>query len=693
MRQRGLPPVQRQTEYFPFQGGLDLVTPPIAIKNGVVRDALNFECNINGGYTRIQGYERFDGQASPSDASYTILEASITGAWAAGNTLTGLTSGATGVITTAVTSGATTYFVLTKIVGTFQDAESLQISAVTVATATAGPITLGATTAELDAIYRNQAADQYRTDILAVPGTGDILGVKAYNDVVYAFRANAGNTAVDMYKDTAGGWVQVPLGRELAFTSGGTYQPQDGDTITGATSGATAVVTRVVLSSGSWAAGTAAGRFVFASQTGTFQAENLNVGANLNVATIAGNASAITLATGGRFEFKNHNFGGLANVKRMYGCDGVNRAFEFDSDGEVFAPIATGMSQDSPSYLVVHKQQLMLAFAGSLQHSGPGTPYAFSLVLGAAEIALGDTITGMQSQPGDETGGALLIATRNSLKVLYGSGVSDWNLVEYAQEAGAFAYSMQQISMSVMLDDRGLAGLATTANFGNFEQATISRLIKPWLNARKTRLLASSICREKNQYRLYFSDKSALYVTIIGKKVMGMMPVYFEDTVRCICSAEFSDGSEKMFFGSSDGFVYQLDMGTSFDGDDIEYHFYLSFNHSKSPRTLKRYREAVFEVSGDGYAEFSINYDLGYQSEDIEPSREQLGSSAFSSRTWDSGNWDIGYWDGRTLSPSAFDLTGSAENISLKVAGRGDYFDAVTFNGVMLDYSMRRNLR
>lgn len=78
--------------------------------------------------------------------------------------------------------------------------------------------------------------------------------------------------------------------RKLAFTSGGTVEIQVGDVIEGATSGATATVGYIQVTSGSWAGGDAAGDIWFASQTGTFQAENLDVGTDLNVATIAGDS-------------------------------------------------------------------------------------------------------------------------------------------------------------------------------------------------------------------------------------------------------------------------------------------------------------------------------------------------------------------------------------------------------------------
>jgi len=73
----------------------------------------------------------------------------------------------------------------------------------------------------------------------------------------------------------------------LSYTSGGTYEVKAGDTITGATSGATALVQSLTLTGGTWAAGTAAGVLTLRRVYGTFVAENLKVGANANVATIA----------------------------------------------------------------------------------------------------------------------------------------------------------------------------------------------------------------------------------------------------------------------------------------------------------------------------------------------------------------------------------------------------------------------
>ncbi|WP_020409805.1 hypothetical protein [Hahella ganghwensis] len=51
------------------EGGLDLETPALSVKPGRMLACKNYELNTLGGYTRIEGYERYDGQLSPSDTS------------------------------------------------------------------------------------------------------------------------------------------------------------------------------------------------------------------------------------------------------------------------------------------------------------------------------------------------------------------------------------------------------------------------------------------------------------------------------------------------------------------------------------------------------------------------------------------------------------------------------------------------
>ncbi len=79
----------------------------------------------------------------------------------------------------------------------------------------------------------------------------------------------------------------------MGFISGGTYEIMPGDTIVGATSTATARVVAITLTSGTWIGGDAAGSLRLRLQFGVFQAENLNVGIHIDVATISGDSIRI----------------------------------------------------------------------------------------------------------------------------------------------------------------------------------------------------------------------------------------------------------------------------------------------------------------------------------------------------------------------------------------------------------------
>jgi hypothetical protein len=675
-------------KYLPFQGGNDFTTPILQQPPGRLRFSRNMEVDVNSGYNYSQGYERYDGRLKPSDGRYQILACTITGTIAVTNTITGDTSGATGVVIAV----AAAYVIVTKVTGTFQDAEGLEVSSVVQATTTDEPFDNDAPTPLLDVTYKNLAADVYRADIAAVPGSGSVFGVLRYNNVLYAWRNNAGGTAAVMHKSTAAGWVALDLGRELAFTSGGTVEITEGATITGATSGATAVITRVVLNTGTWAGGDAVGRVIFASQTGTFQAENLDIGGDANVSTIAGNSTAITLLPSGKIRTYQFNFGGAAGTKRAYGCDGVNRGFEFD--GTVYVPINTGMVTDIPSHLTAFKYQLFFSFGSSVQNSSIGDPYNWSPVLGASEFGVGDDVTGFSIERGSQTGGALAVFSRNIIHMIYGNNRTDFTMIPLKIEVGALEDSIQILTNTIMFDDRGIINLRAAQEFGNFQDTIMSQQVTSFIKAKKRLITGSCIVREKNQYRIYFSDKTALYVTMDGGDVLGMMPQQLNHCVESITSVEGVE-DEEIFFGSDDGFVYQMERGTSFDGDDIEWFGILQYWHCDTPRVKKRFKSAAVEAEGNGYAEYGIGYELGYGSSNHNQPDYDIDSLSgnFGDARWDVSTFGDFWWDADIAKLQRKRLTGSAENISLILAGSSDKFEPIRFSGAILRYKVGRIIR
>jgi hypothetical protein len=680
-------------EYFPLEGGEDLATPTLSVKPGRLRFSLNYECDRYGRYRRVDGYERFDGNPKPSEASYWVLdfdagESEIS----VEDTVEGGTSGATGeALVVEVESGswagsdAAGYLILFNVSGTFQDNEDLEVSSTKMAVADGAPVEQGADNDTDHNTWIQAAIEATRDDISVVPGSGNILGVWQYNGVKYAFRNNAGDTAAVMFKSSSTGWTECDLGKTIAFTSGGTYEVQEDDTITGATSGATAVVKRIIVSSGTWAGGDAAGTFVIYSQTGTFQSENLNVGAELNVATIAGNSTATTLSKDGRYEFENYNFGGHSGTFRMYGCDGVNKGFEWD--GSVFVPITTGMATDTPEHLRCHKKHLFFSFTGgSLQHSSTGDPYTWSAVTGAAELGIGAPIVGLEIVPGDVLG----VYGRNSINLLYGSSVDDWDLKTFSRDSGAIEWTSQRIGNNIVfLDDGGLTSLAAVQEYGDFSTDIMSKDIQPFLDTLRGYEQASIKVRKKNQYRLFFSDGHGLVLTLSGNKVIGFTRIKYDDPVMCCCSSEDSSGNEELYFGSSDGFVYQMDKGTSFDGGAVSDYLLTHYNVLKSPSYKKRFRKLTIELDAPNYITLYVTPEFTYGGSAAQQSSGQELSVNASGGTWDLDAWGSFVWDGPFVSTGEAIIDGSGLSISLAFYHTGIYDIPHTIQGAIIHYSIR----
>jgi hypothetical protein len=379
----------------------------------------------------------------------------------------------------------------------------------------------------------------------------------------------------------------------------------------------------------------------------------------------------------------------------MYGCDGVNRAFEFD--GTVFVPIATGMATDTPTRIKAHKNHLFLAFDGSAQHSAIGDPYNWTILSGAGELACGDDITDFTKLGGDSSSSAMAIWTRNSTNILYGNDSSDWNLVTYSEESGAIGHTAQYITQGVILHDLGIKLLSATQAYGNFANSIASNKIEPSLRDLIATASDSMVVRRKNQYRVFFSGGNGVYMTFStgpqGTSVNGFTTVTFPNPVLCSVSAIGASGTEEMYFGSSDGYVYQLDKGTSHDGTAITWSFALAYNHFGAPRQIKSFKKAVFEVTGSNYSTFNVAYSIGYGSTEYDSTASTEVTSSLSATTWDNFTWDQFFWDGRTLSPYEADLTGNAENISLLFSGSSAEYQQFTLNSAITHYVPRRSLR
>lgn len=724
----------QETRFYPLRGGLNLTSPAIEMPPGHVIAGLNYE-PIERGYGRVAGYERFDGRPKPSEASYSILYfdngvAEV----AASSVVTGVTSGATG---TAIRAGvlyrsdggdvgsyagsdAQGYLVLTSVSGTFVDNEALQVSGSGVATVNGEAVEAGAPSDDADRAWLQMSIERARAAITAPTGAGALLGGFVYQGDVYAFRNVAGNSAAKLWRATTAGWVEVPFGRALAFTLGGSgvgnLPITEGVEIVGATSSATATVLKVVVTSGDWDAGTAAGTIWFASQTGTFTDEDIRDG-GVVVGHVAGNSTAVTLPPGGRYECVVANFYGASNLIKVYGVNGVGRAFEFD--GTTLALINTGLPDDldKPQHLAVHKGQLFLSYEGGLlQNSAQGDPFNWASVEGAVEIGLGESITGIVP----DVQGALVALGRNKIAVLYGNNKTDFTLTDLSSDSGAAEWSVSMIDVPIYLDHGGVRSLQTSNAFGNFVRGSFTQMIEPLIRAiirSGLQVAGCLVCKAKDQYRLYWSDGRGI-VMFLGRKSPETLPVKLLHTPWSFFGGDDSLGRELLFMGSTSGMLYQLESGTSHDGSPIEAYLRFPFCHVGSPTQEKRWHKVTIEADSGPGIRIGITAEFAYGNADQPPGiqvdyvgRKSVsaiwGRSTWGKATWkavdvgaleDQGVggfyeedfWDRIYWSSPIEGSINAYVDGIGNNMSVTVFNDGTYARSHVLHGIIFNFTYRR---
>lgn len=685
---------------YAFAGGMNLMDSPSQVAPGELLGSLNYEPGVRGGYRRFDGYERFDGHPSPSNTIFVTLGVDAGYNPAIGATITESTSGAQGDV--AYVDTVNSNVVLVNIVGTFH---GLGYTLTGGGTTVGAPYLNGASSDALANEYYLQKFLYLQGAIGPVGGaasSGPVRGAYPYLDTVYAFRDNAAGTAADMWKATATGWVKVALGLKVRFKAGvyasGMLPPPEGTVLTGATSGATFTVKRVGTLLGTWGTD-AQGYFVTSAITGTPVAnELLKVGA-VTYATYV-SQEAQTIAAGGIYYFRTTNFNVSQDPNtgfRLYGVNGVSNGFEYDAVGDTFVAIETGMSPDVPQHLAIHGDCLFFGFDGSLQNSGYQLPLNWNVVFGADERSVGEPITFLR----EDVNETLVIGTRRNIWNLTGLQPELFQLRKYASNTGAVARTDEIPGQLVFMEDRGFTTASATAAYGNFAASSLSDKILDLV----TDLMATDtpvgavVTRKKNMYRIVFASGTVLCLSI---NAQGQFGGWLEGSYVLRMSGFYGGFSQKpgdvqverCFLCGENGYLYEADVGRSFDGQTVRSFLRLAYYAAKTPDTFKRWRRIQVDLSPEGIStlSMSVDFDFGNRSGQSNQPLDFVGNGGF----WDVSTWDAFIWSAARYTQAIMKVEGEGFNIGLFFAGNSNNEVPATLYGASLQYSDRiinRNTR
>jgi hypothetical protein len=404
------------------------------------------------------------------------------------------------------------------------------------------------------------------------------------------------------------------------------------------------------------------------------------------------------LLPGGSYEFINHNFSGHAGTLTMFGCDGVNKGFKFD--GTTLTQITTGMTTDKPNHLAAHHNHLFFSFAnGSVQHSSITDPMTWTILTGASERSVGDDITGLLSV----TGGVMMITCRDSLFVLYGTSSADWVMKKISDNYGAIEGTIQNTIAPMWLSDAGISIFPTSDSFGDFDTETVTYPVMKIVKNYKDMVSSSVTFRNKNQYRLCFTNGDILTMSFIGKQIRGFTLMSYPIPVRCISASVRSDSylsgvdtDDHVFFGSDDGFVYQMDAGTSFDGVAMPIFFQLPPFYGKYPRNKKVFRTVELEVETESGEQVTLYLKPDFTLFDVARAEgiTQNITTETSSGSWNINNWNEFFWSSEDSDQYySTEIRATGCGLSLTIGANSATNEPFTIKTMIIRYGMRGEKR
>ena len=276
--------------------------------------------------------------------------------------------------------------------------------------------------------------------------------------------------------------------------------------------------------------------------------------------------------------------------------------------------------------------------------------------------------------------------------------------------SGAIPHTAQQLNQPMYMDNRGLRNLNSTQTFGDFEIGSVSVLVQPIFAYNKANGIvpvASMRVRSKDQYRIFFSDGSGVSVyigrgaqtalTIVGAVTSPGAPECMTFNlglpVTSCCSSEDINGYEVLLFGSTTGYVYQLDSGTSFDQQPITAWMRLTFNNLNSPTQNKRYHKVTLEIDAGPTAVIGLVAEYAYGDPSLSPATSQSFTISGDGGFWDEANWDQFYWSTTFEGLAECHVDGIGRNISVAVISIATYEQPHILHGLILHYSQRGLVR
>jgi len=577
-----------QTYPVEFRNGLITNLSPLQQGTnapGSARILRNFEPSVEGGYRRIEGFDKYDSNIIPpygapvvhgaSQTGTTLIIAAIHTTPVAGDTLE--IAGVSGTYTIA--SGGVTYDATnnraTLTLSTALDSSPANAAAVTFKTTTSNYLAIGVASWEDSAVVCKNA------DIFKSGGSGFTkINVPDYGTPLVNGGSQTGGTLAIDGLDSApqAGDVFKVAGIDLVYT----------------------VTANATVSSG-----------------------GATININPNLASSPADDAVITFLStsregASRTRFAKYNFNGTEKIAIV---DGLNEPALYDN---TTFTVLTSAPTDviGATFVAEVKNHLFFAKGSIVTFTAPFTDTDFSAANGSGNINVGGTVTALAVFRQQ-----LIIFTESSIHQLTGNTIADFTLQPITVDIGCIdSDTVQEIAGDIMfLGPDGLRLLSGTDRIGDFGLASVSKAIQSTMTGFVSANTSFSSCviREKSQYRLFGFNNN-----ITKENAQGILATQFAPQggegmawaetrgIRAhVADSNYNQNVEVVLFANDDGFLYQMESGNSFDGQNIKTTFATPHLPVSDPRRRKTFYKLFLYTDPQGSVQFTVSLKLDFDSQ------------------------------------------------------------------------------
>jgi len=398
-------------------------------------------------------------------------------------------------------------------------------------------------------------------------------------------------------------------------------------------------------------------------------------------------SAGVTIGGSGKVRFLKYDLDG---TEKFMLVDGTGKPYRFD--GTTFEQLTTYPSDASGSSFIVNfKNHIFLGNGKNLVYGAPYQDSDLSIALGGGTFYIGDTITGLivfREQ--------LIIFSESSINVLNGNSVADFVLQPVSRDLGCVAEdTIQEIGGDVIfLGPDGLRLFSATDRIGDFSLASVSKTIQAEildLISSSPNGFSSTVIREKSQYRIFgyntgYSNDAAKAIAATQLQE-GLSFNDLRGFNAFVTYSEYDGFAERIYFGATDGYLYQMEQGNTFAGTDIPATFATPFIALGDPNVRKTiYKGTTYlDVNGAFDLEFSLKFDFD-QPDSVQPD-SILSSDAGATVTYGSGIYGTSLYGVKQKAIYDVQTIGSGFTVSILYETTGTNTDAVfTIDAATLQY-------